>query len=115
MDFVHDVLLPGEKIRVLTVIDRHTRECLALVPQHRFNGAEAGVVLRAVSKARGGLAPVEMSVCFSQGAPLRVPMCSPERGDVERRSERPVAAPKVRRPSEVHGIAALRLFSPWKH
>lgn len=58
MDFVHDVLLTGEKIRVLTVIDRHTRECLALVPQARFSGADVGAVLRAVGETRGGLAPV---------------------------------------------------------
>ncbi|MBK7833535.1 MAG: IS3 family transposase [Gemmatimonadetes bacterium] len=58
MDFVHDVLLTGEKIRVLTVIDRYTRECLALVPQPRFSSAEVGAVLHAVGETRGGLAPV---------------------------------------------------------
>jgi len=54
MDFVHDVLLTGDKIRVLTVIDRYTRECLTLVPQPRFSGAEVGAVLRAVGETRGG-------------------------------------------------------------
>jgi putative transposase len=58
MDFVHDVLLTGEKIRVLTVIDVHTRECLALVPQRTFSGMEVGSVLTSIGMTRGQLAPI---------------------------------------------------------
>lgn len=33
MDFVHDTLAGGQTIRVSTVVDVRTRECVALVPQ----------------------------------------------------------------------------------
>jgi putative transposase len=58
MDFVHDVLATGEKIRVLTLIDLHTRECLALAAQRRFRGEDVGRVLSDVGRVRGVLAPV---------------------------------------------------------
>lgn len=63
MDFVHDVLASGEKVRVLTVIDLHTRECVALAAQHRFGGevspaGDVGRVLGAAGEERGALAPV---------------------------------------------------------
>lgn len=58
MDFVHDVLASGEKIRVLTVIDLHTRECVALAAQHRFGGEDVGRVLGAAAEERQALAPV---------------------------------------------------------
>jgi putative transposase len=57
MDFGHDVLLTGEKIRVLTVLDVHTRECLALVPQRTFRGGDVGGVRSAGGAMRGQLAP----------------------------------------------------------
>jgi putative transposase len=58
MDVVHDTLQTGETMRVLPVVERHTRECLALVPPHRVSGAKVGAELHAVSRAREGLAPV---------------------------------------------------------
>ena len=36
MDFVHDTLAGGQTIRVLTMLDVHTRECVALVAQPAF-------------------------------------------------------------------------------
>lgn len=47
MDFVHDVLASGGKIRVLTVIDLHRRECVALAARHRFGGEDVVHVLGA--------------------------------------------------------------------
>ncbi len=32
MDFIHDTLLDGATVRILSVVDHYTRECLALVP-----------------------------------------------------------------------------------
>jgi putative transposase len=40
MDFMHDTLATGQSIRVLTILDAYTRECLGLVAQTRFTGGE---------------------------------------------------------------------------
>jgi len=53
MDFVHDTLAGGRTMRVLTVVDVHTRECVALVPQLGFRGADVARVLSAVGEERG--------------------------------------------------------------
>ena len=57
MDVVHDVLASGEKVRVLTVIDLHRRECVALTARHRFGGEDVADVLGAAARERGGLPP----------------------------------------------------------
>jgi putative transposase len=53
MDFVHDTLAGGPLVRVLTLIDCHTRECLALVAQPRFRGDDVARTLTEVGAARG--------------------------------------------------------------
>jgi putative transposase len=53
MDFVHDTLAGGQTLRVLTVVDVHTRECVALVPQLGFRGADVARVLSAAGEERG--------------------------------------------------------------
>ena len=53
MDFVHDTLAGARTIRILTVLDVHTRECLALVPQPAFRGADGARILSATGTARG--------------------------------------------------------------
>ena len=53
VDFVHDTLAGGQTIRVLTAIDVHTRECVALVPQPAFAGADVARVLSAAGAGRG--------------------------------------------------------------
>ena len=53
MDFVHDTLADGSRLRVLTVIDTYRRECLALVPQRRFRGEDLARILSAVGTERG--------------------------------------------------------------
>jgi len=45
MDFMHDTLYDGRKLRVLTVIDTFTRECLALEARRSFSGASVAEVL----------------------------------------------------------------------
>jgi putative transposase len=40
MDFVHDQLATGTKIRVLTIIDTFSRFSPAIEPRFRFRGAD---------------------------------------------------------------------------
>jgi len=56
MDFVHDTLAGGEKIRVLTVIDVFTREALAVEARKSFRGEEVVEVLQRLG-LRNGLPP----------------------------------------------------------
>ena len=53
MDFMHDTLADGRLVRVLTLIDSHTRECLALVAQPRFRGEDVARMLQDVGAQRG--------------------------------------------------------------
>jgi putative transposase len=55
MDFVHDTLHSGESIRVLTLIDLCTRECLALPVKKGFRGEDVVRILTEAGAARGGL------------------------------------------------------------
>jgi len=52
MDFMHDALADGRLVRVLTLIDTHTRECLALCAQPRFTGEAVVGVLQELGKRR---------------------------------------------------------------
>ena len=45
MDFMHDTFSDGRKLRVLTVIDVFTRECLALKVRRSFRGEHVAEVL----------------------------------------------------------------------
>jgi putative transposase len=56
MDFMHDTLAAQEPIRVLTVIDLCTRECVALVAAKRFSGSDVARLLGEAAAQRGGLA-----------------------------------------------------------
>lgn len=42
MNFMHDVLATGERVRVFTLIDVYTRECVALEVPRSFNGTDVG-------------------------------------------------------------------------
>jgi putative transposase len=53
MDFVHATLAGARTIRILTLLDVHTRECLALVPQPAFRGADVARILGETGTARG--------------------------------------------------------------
>jgi putative transposase len=52
LDFMHDTLADGRLVRVLTLIDTFTRECLALVARPRFTGHEVARVLQDVGTGR---------------------------------------------------------------
>ncbi|MHA6844034.1 IS3 family transposase, partial [Ralstonia pseudosolanacearum] len=53
MDFVSDALFNGNKFRALTVVDNHTRECLAIEAAPSLNGSDVVRVLQAIVIRRG--------------------------------------------------------------
>ncbi len=52
MDFMHDSLAGGQNLRLFTLIDVYSRECLALVPSRSFSGAGVADILANVSATR---------------------------------------------------------------
>ena len=52
IDFMSDQLADGSRFRVFTVIDIYTRECLALIANRRFTGADVVKVLSALKDDR---------------------------------------------------------------
>lgn len=58
MDFMHDTLAGGHTIRVFTVVDVCTRECVALVAARQFRGTDVAAQRNAAGDARGGLPPI---------------------------------------------------------
>ena len=53
MDFMSDVLFDGRPFRLLTVVDRHTRKSLAIVPRVNFKGFQVVEVLDRLARQRG--------------------------------------------------------------
>jgi len=53
MDFVSDQLFDGRRIRVLTLVDNHTRESLALHPSQRVRSMDVVEVLERVTQTKG--------------------------------------------------------------
>jgi putative transposase len=53
MDFMSDALASGQKLRVLTVVDAFTRECLALEVGTQFRGQDVARVLTRLGVTRG--------------------------------------------------------------
>ena len=53
MDFVSDALADGRKIRALTIVDAHTRECPAIEVDHSLPGARVVQVLERLRATRG--------------------------------------------------------------
>ncbi len=55
MDFMHDTLADGGRLRVLTVVDAYTRECVALEAAKSFRGADVARILTTAGTEYGGL------------------------------------------------------------
>jgi len=55
MDFVHDTLAGGPTVRILAVIDVHTRECIALRSGRGFRGVQVAAILAEAGMKRGAL------------------------------------------------------------
>lgn len=53
LDFVHDTLRTGRKIRTLNVVDDFTRECLAIEVDTSLSGHRVARVLDAIAEGRG--------------------------------------------------------------
>ncbi len=53
MDFVADALFNGRRFRILTVVDRHTREALAIVPRASIPAFGGSEVLDRLKRERG--------------------------------------------------------------
>ena len=53
MDFVHDQLATGTKLRVLTIVDTFSRFSPAIEPRFNFRGADVVEVLERVGRAVG--------------------------------------------------------------
>jgi putative transposase len=53
MDFMSDALANGQQLRVLTVLDAYTRECVALEVGTQFRGSDVARVLTRVAAQRG--------------------------------------------------------------
>ncbi len=53
MDFMADQLFNGHPFRILTVVDFHTREALAIVPRVHFRAYQVVETLAEIAKIRG--------------------------------------------------------------
>ncbi len=53
MDFVHDQLGTGRKLRVLTIVDTFSRYSPAIEPRFNFRGADVVQILEAVGRQLG--------------------------------------------------------------
>lgn len=53
MDFVSDQLFDSRKIRVLAIVDNHTRESLALMPSQSIRGLDVVMSLERITKVKG--------------------------------------------------------------
>ena len=53
MDFMHDVLATKQSVRVFTLVDVHTRECLALEVGRSFSGTDVARLLSEAAERRG--------------------------------------------------------------
>lgn len=53
MDFVQDACLNGSKLKILSVVDEFTRECLALAVDTRLNSRRVREVLAPLMESRG--------------------------------------------------------------
>jgi putative transposase len=52
MDFMQDTLADGRPVRILTVIDIYTRECLAAIPAATFRGGDVARILSQLAVTR---------------------------------------------------------------
>jgi putative transposase len=53
MDFVSDQLFDGRRLRVLVVVDNHTRECLVLDVNPKIGGMDVVTALERITREQG--------------------------------------------------------------
>jgi putative transposase len=61
MDFMSDQLFDGRPIRILTIVDIHTREGLSTYPRANFRAAQVVEILDGLVRLRGN--PAQTSRC----------------------------------------------------
>jgi putative transposase len=67
MDFMADQLFDGRRFRILTLVDTHSRECLALEVGQSITGADVAGVLEGICTRRG--AP--KTICVDNGSEFK--------------------------------------------
>ncbi len=129
MDFVHDQLATGRKLRVLTIVDTFSRFSPALEPRFSFRGTDVVEVLERVGREMGLPASdprrpghrVRVTRPGSVGLPARrharlLPARKADRQRLHRSlqwsipsrvSERPLVPEPCRRPGKVGGLAQV--------
>jgi transposase InsO family protein len=65
MDFMSDALFDGRTFRLLTVVDCHTRESLAIAPRTNFKAFQVVDVLERLAKERGKPKPFGATTVLS--------------------------------------------------
>lgn len=75
MDFVHDQLATGHKLRVLTIVDIFSRFSPALVPRFTFRGSDVVAMLERACKEVGYPATIRVD----QGSAVAMPNASDTR------------------------------------
>jgi putative transposase len=58
MEFMHDLLATGQSVRVFTLVDVYSRECVALEVAKSFSGADVARMLSDAGERAGGLPPI---------------------------------------------------------
>ena len=58
MDFMHDVLATGQRVRVFTLVDVYSRECVALEVARSFSGTDVARLLSDAGDRAGTLPPI---------------------------------------------------------
>ena len=70
LDFVHDAVECGRAIRVLSVVDAYTRECLALEVDTSFASRRVTRVLEAIVAERGQ--PLAIAATMGRNSPVGI-------------------------------------------
>jgi hypothetical protein len=78
MDFLHDQLATGRKLRVLTIVDTFSRFSLALEPRFSFRGGDVVEVLERVRREIGLPGAIRVDRCAAVDiktvSPLQLPL-----------------------------------------
>ena len=78
MDFVHDQLATGRKLRILTIVDTHSRYCPATDPRFSYRGEDVVQTLERVCRQTGSPKTIRVDnvLCPERSADLGVGPCS---------------------------------------
>ncbi len=77
MDFMHDTTTDGGRVRVLTVLDTYTRECVVLEAASSFRGGDVAKILGSAGRTRGALPRRIQVACYQ----VVVKICGSEASD----------------------------------